>query len=476
MRTRIVCLLLVLALAAGMVPTVSAAEHGMTDIAGHWAQKDIEWVLDMRLFSGTSATTFEPDGVMTRGMFVTVLGRFAGIDPDDYEDWYLPELYADVNADLYYAPYINWATRHGITSGTGNGCFSPDSPISREQMAAFLLRFSNCYGYVFEPIRENVPESFTDLDSISGYAVEAVEMMRQCGVISGKQNADGSFRFDPYALAVRSECAAVFHRLMESMVIDEDFFFVEPEEILVTGWEDLELQPGDKLQLEYEVYPADPGNSTILWISSDPSVVSVDSKGVITCNGCFDYAIISVDTYIGYAGESYESKCLHLFGEVVDEHRRPYGEDAPKSVYKENMIWVTVQVWDYSDGIGSAKVTKNRSFEIHKNLATTAKRIFQEIYECDAQYPINSIVSYWADGRKTEHNPGTALDINPNENPYLDADGNVLSGKSYDPENNPYSIPIDGEIQQIFEKYGFTRGIYWRNGYKDYMHFSFFGT
>ena len=489
MRKRIICLLLVLVLTTGMVGVVSAGEYGMTDIIGHWAQRDIEWVLDMRLFSGTSSTTFEPDGVMTRGMFVTVLGRYAGIDPDDYEDWYLPQLYADVDADQYYAPYVNWATRHGITSGTGNGCFSPNEPINREQMAAFLLRFSNRYGYVFEPIREDVPESFTDLDRISSYAVEAVQLMRQCGVISGKRNSDGTFRFDPYALAARSECAAVFHRLVDAMVIDEDFAFAEPEEILVSGWEDVLLQPGDTLQLEYEVAPTDSGNTPILWISSDPDVVSVDAKGIVTCNGngeaeiwaytcngCFDYAVIQVDSYIGYAGESYESKCLHLFGEVVEEHRQPYGPDAEKSEYKENMVLVSVQVWDYSDGIGSEKVTKTRTFEIHRNLAATAKLIFQEIYACEAKYPIKSVVSYWTDGRKSEHNPGTALDLNPTENAFFDADGNLLSGSLFDPENNPYSIPVDGEIQQIFEKYGFTRGIYWRSGKKDYMHFSFFGT
>ena len=488
MSKKIVCLLLVLALFAGMVPQAAAAGHGMTDIIGHWAEQDIAWVIGMGLFNGTTPTTFEPDGVMTRGMFVTVLGRYAGIDPDDYEDWYLPELYADVNADVYYAPYINWATRHGITSGTGNGRFSPNEPINREQMATFLLRFAKCYGYLFEPIRQDIPQSFTDEALISGYAREAVELMRQCGVITGKPDPDGTYRFDPFALAVRSECAAVFHRMMDALVIDEEFFFAEPESITVSGLEGLELLPGDRVQLQYQTVPASSG-SPILWISTDPSVVSVDANGVITChgngeaevyaytcNGCFDYLIIEVDTYIGYDGESYEDKCLHLFGEVVDDHRQPYGVDAPKSAYKDNMVWVTVQVWDYSSGIGSEKITKSRSFEIHKNLAATARLCFQEIYECEAKYPIKSIVSYWTDDRKSEHNPGTALDINPTENAYFDNNGNILSGTLFDPENNPYSIPIDGEIQQIFEAYGFTRGIYWRNGYKDYMHFSFFGT
>ncbi len=489
MRKKIVSLALVLVLALSLVPAVSAAEHGMTDIVGHWAEDDIAWVLDLGLFNGTSATTFNPNGSMTRGMFVTVLGRCAGIDPDEFEDWYLPGLYSDVDADAYYAPYINWAARHGITSGTGGGTFSPDQPITREQMATFLLRFANCYGYVFEPIRDDVPDGFADEDAIAWYAIDAVDIMRESGIITGRLNADGSYSFDPRAHAARSECSAVFHRLLSAMVIDEDFFFEEPEEIAVFGYEGMNLMPGDTFRLEYEIIPMNPTNDTILWISSDPSVLSVTPDGLVTCNGsgvaeiyaytcngCFDYAAISVDYYVGYAGESYASKCMNIFGEVVDNHRRPYGEDAPKSEYLENMETVTVKVWDYKNGIGSEKITKTRSFQVHKNLVPTVKRCFQEIYECEEQYPIRSIVTYWSTGGNSEHNPGTAIDINPDENPYVDPNGKVVVGKKFDPENNPYSFPVDGEVQQIFEKYGFTRGIYWRSGYKDYMHFSFFGT
>lgn len=489
MKNRVISLLLALVLLLSAVPAVSAAEHGMTDIIGHWAENDISWVLDMGLFNGTSATTFNPNGTMTRGMFVTVLGRYAGVDPDDFEDWYLPGLYADVNADIWYAPYINWATRHGITSGTGAGTFSPDAPITREQMAVFLVRFANCYGYVFEPIREDVPPYFDDEETIAGYAIDAVEMMRECGLISGRSNGVGGFNFDPRALATRAECAAVFHRMMSALIIDESFFFEEPEEIAVFDYDVHDLMPGDSFRLEYMTIPENPTNDTILWISSDPSVMSVDQNGNVTCNGSgeaeiyaytcnglFDYVTFNVDYYIGYAGESYESKCMHIFGEVVDNHRRPYGDDAPKSRYEQEYVTVSVKVWDFKSGIGSEKTTKTRRFYVHKNLEATIKRVFQEIYECPEQYPINSVVTYWSTGGNSEHNPGTAVDVNYEQNPYMDPNGNILVGEVWDPENNPYSIPVDGEVQQIFEKYGFTRGIYWKSGYKDYMHFSFFGT
>ena len=357
----------------------------------------------LEVLAGITPTTFNPEGTMTRGMFVTVLGRYAGVDPDDYEDRYQPELYSDVIADAYYAPYVNWATRYGLTSGTGVGTFDPNKPITREQMAVFLLRFANCYGYLFQKIQDKVPASFTDKGKISSYAVEAVETMRACGLLTGRLNDNGTYRFDPKANATRAECAAVFHRMKSALVPDED-------------------------------------------------------------------------SYIGYDGESYASKCKHVFGKVVDNHRRPYGDDAPKSVYKENMVEVTVKVWDFKDKNRTKKITKTITFEIHKNLAQTVMRCFQEIYECPEQYPINSIISYWSDSGNSEHNPGTAIDINYESNPYVDPNGKVITGKKFDPKNDPYSLPVDGEVQQIFEKYGFTRGIYWKSGYKDYMHFSFFGT
>ena len=489
MKKRIVCLLLAMVLTLGVISEVSAVElHGMNDIVGHWAENDIAWVLDLGLFNGTSANTFNPNGSMTRGMFVTVLGRYAGIDPDEYDNWYLPELYKDVDGDAYYAPYINWATRHGITSGTGNGTFSPDQPITREQMATFLLRFANCYGYVFEPIRDDVPAAFADAKQIAGYAAQAVEIMRESGIITGRPNANGSYNFDPRAYATRSECSAVFHRLLSSMVIDEDFFFEEPEEIAVFGHEGVDLNPGDTLQLEYETIPMKPTNDTIVWISSDPDVASVDSNGLVTCNGigeaeiyaytcngCFDYVVIDSEHYIGYKGESYESKCLNVFGKVVEEHRWPYGKNAPKSAYEANYEYVTVKTWDFKDKSRTEKITRTHTFYVHKNLAPTVKLCFQEIYECEEKYPINSIISYWSSSGKSEHNPGTAIDINWESNPYMSPSGKIITGKRWDPENDPYAIPVGGEIEQIFEKYGFRRGTWWSSGYKDYMHFSFFG-
>ena len=488
MKKRIVSFILVLCVLFCMFPAVSAAGHGMDDIKGHWAENDIAWVLDLGLFNGTSSNTFAPNGTMTRGMFVTVLGRYAGVDPSDYQDWYLSGLYSDVSANAYYAPYINWATRHGITSGTGNGTFSPDSPINREQMATFLLRFANCYGYVFEPIRNDVAASFADQQKISGFALEAVNVMRESGVITGRSDGKGGYNFDPHALATRSECAAVFHRLLSAMVIDEDFFFEEPEEIELFGYAGPTLAPGDTITLEYQTIPMNPTNSTIVWISTDPSIMSVSADGVVTChakgeadiyaytcNGFYDYVTLNSNVYIGYKGESHNSKCMNIFGKVVKDPRHPYNDNTKADEFVANLTTVTVQVWDFKKGVGSEKVTKTMKIQVHKNLAATVEAVFAEIYACEEKYPINYLGGYrWS--TKSEHTPGLAIDINYESNPYMDPSGKIITGKKWDPENDPYCIPIGGEIEQIFEKYGFRRGTWWSSGYKDYMHFSFFGT
>ncbi|MGN0982491.1 MAG: S-layer homology domain-containing protein, partial [Candidatus Limivicinus sp.] len=112
MRKKLGSIVISTALALSLTTGALAADPAaMTDISGHWARENICWAMSENLMNGVSGTAFDPDGQMTRGMFVTCLGRLAGIDPEAYKNDYLSYLYPDVDADLYYAPYINWATR-----------------------------------------------------------------------------------------------------------------------------------------------------------------------------------------------------------------------------------------------------------------------------------------------------------------------------------------------------------------------------
>ena len=185
------------------------APANFTDIADHWAKTDIEFAVNRGLMNGSSNTTFSPDGSMTRGMFVTALGRLAGVNTDGYKTG----RFTDVKADAYYAPYVNWAAEKGIVSGTTTTTFAPDQAISRQEMAVIMSNYAKALGYKVPQTRTAV--TFADHGSIGGWAADAVKQMQMAGILNGK---DGN-RFDPTGTATRAEVAAVLHRYVE-LVID----------------------------------------------------------------------------------------------------------------------------------------------------------------------------------------------------------------------------------------------------------------
>ena len=145
---------------------------------------------------------------MTRGMFVTALGRLAGVDPADYQSG----KFTDVKADAYYAPYVNWAAKTGIVSGTTDTTFAPDTNINREQMAVIMKNYAVKLGYTVPKALEAV--TFADNASISSWAKEAVKSMQQAGILAGKTNN----RFDPAGTATRAEVATVLRRFVEIII------------------------------------------------------------------------------------------------------------------------------------------------------------------------------------------------------------------------------------------------------------------
>lgn len=212
MKKRIISLLLVVSMVLSLLP-VSALAAGTKDTAADSPFTDVkpgDWCYDAVLyakangfFSGTSETTFSPNGTMTRGMFVTVLGRMAGIDPAKYGG---DTGFTDVPEGMYYAPYVKWAAQYGITGGTGDGRFSPDALITRQQMAALFVRYFEKFG-----IRLTGGTQYTtvpaDLDAVAPYAREAVVKLWQAGLLNGNGT-----RFDPTGNASRAQAAALCQR------------------------------------------------------------------------------------------------------------------------------------------------------------------------------------------------------------------------------------------------------------------------
>ena len=102
-------------------------------------------------------------------------------------------------------------------------------------------------------------------------------------------------------------------------------------------------------------------------------------------------------------------------------------------------------------------------------------QVFEEIYNGKEKFPIKDVGAYAWRGGRSEHNGGTAIDINYNENYCIYNDGTTI-GAYWKPGVDVYSINPYGDVVNAFEKHGFTwGGDYWNNP-RDYMHFSYLGT
>ena len=170
-----------------------------TDVPeSRWSYPYIKELYEAGVVSGTSATTFEPAGSVTRAQFVTMLAGLAGVNVSAYQ--YGP--FSDVPADAWYAPYVNWAAANHIVSGTSAATFDPNATISRQDMAVMLYNYAQRYDVT---LNEQTVTPFTDESTIADYALSAVQALHRAGVISGMP--DGSFQ--PYATATREQACTV---------------------------------------------------------------------------------------------------------------------------------------------------------------------------------------------------------------------------------------------------------------------------
>ena len=169
-----------------------------------WYGGAIDYADVRALMNGTGRGAFSPTSTLTRAMFVTILGRMAGVQEREYPG----SSFSDVPTGTWYSAYIQWGAKNGIVNGMGEGKFAPDSPVTREQMAALITRFADAAGYAL-PAGVSAVSAFRDAGSISGWAYESVERMRQTALLNG----DEAGNFNPRSGATRAEAATVFMRL-----------------------------------------------------------------------------------------------------------------------------------------------------------------------------------------------------------------------------------------------------------------------
>ena len=190
----------VLTLSMSAAALAAEGDTGFSDVAADdWYADAAAYCRDNGLMAGTGADTFSPDTPMTRGMLVTVLYRLAG--SPDLSDENLGYPFADVPGDSWFADGVYWARLNGVVSGYSDSAFGPNDPLTREQLAVILWRYSG------SPASET-GTSFADGSAIAAWALDAVDWAQAQGYVSGV----GGNRFAPAGTATRAQVAVILMR------------------------------------------------------------------------------------------------------------------------------------------------------------------------------------------------------------------------------------------------------------------------
>lgn len=186
--------------------TETPSETKFNDVsANDWFASAVDYVTGKGMMNGTADNTFSPKANTTRGMVVTVLYRLENQPSTSAAS------FTDVASGAYYANAVAWANANGIVSGYGSGKFGPNDKVTREQLAAILYRYAQYKKY--DVSGANSLDGYTDAQSVSSYAVPALQWANAAGVVNGKSGS----KLDPKGYATRAEVAAMLMRFCENV-------------------------------------------------------------------------------------------------------------------------------------------------------------------------------------------------------------------------------------------------------------------
>ncbi len=417
-----------LAVAAAVLTGVCAPSLAatFTDVAeDEWYSQYVDILTEYGLAQGYEDGSFQPQKTLKRGEFIALVNRALGKVTPSFD-------------------YVHWAVGH-LASLIDMGVVMPDeiemsadslnSLITRYEMAVILARAAEL---LTGTIAADVSGScgLTDYGSIPPQYREYVLKAYLGGILTGY--SDGTFSGE--RTLTRAEATAVICRLLfpyMRQVPDTQPIQPETDKPLVTSRQPTSLgsaggsgsqgEPGRNVSDEYDSYFA------------------------------------RVEDAVGFMPRRMRNELL--FGDSTKTRF-----DTPEEA-EAHMVNISVRIWSKS---GGEKVEKTIELTVNSGVAEDVKGIFELIFNGPEKYCILSIEAYsWTDSLTSEHNMGTAIDINPFANPYVDREGNILVGDYYDPDDE-YSLTEDSDVVRAFAAYGWGWGGAgrWSSGALDYMHMS----
>ena len=198
-RLTALVLAVVMAFSMLLVPASAASFHDVSENA--WYKAAVDYVQEKGWMAGVSDTSFAPNKELTRGMMVTVLARVAEAETNNET-----AAFTDTASGKWFTGAAAWAAENGIAAGVGEGLFAPNRALTRQDLCVMLYKYISLKRYELE---NTVDRSFSDMESVSDYARDAVIYCTGTGLVSGFE--DSSFR--PRATATRAQVAQLMMRL-----------------------------------------------------------------------------------------------------------------------------------------------------------------------------------------------------------------------------------------------------------------------
>ncbi len=184
--------------------TISSNTASYKDVSDNeWYAPAVEYVTIREIFSGVGDNMFNPNGTMTKAMFIMALSRLDGANASIYRG----STFADVDENAWYASSIAWAKSNRLIAGNDDRIY-PNQAITREEMAVILHNYINQKGIVLNVVNETPFKDFSDVNETSR---EAVGAMRKYGLIEGI----GNITYAPKMTASRAQVAQIFSNIIK---------------------------------------------------------------------------------------------------------------------------------------------------------------------------------------------------------------------------------------------------------------------
>jgi len=478
---------LVLALVISLLTAQPAAA-----LPSEWADYDIELARQYGLVNPYLLYYVDCADMLTKDMFcemaVVLCEKLTGNPlPGDHsirfqdDDWYIP--------DYFYQAYAA-----GIISGKG---VTPDGRIilgksdelKREEVFKMLYN-AIVWCYPGEAVGGgeigDVLSAFSDSAAISDWARESAAYMVKNGVVRG---SNGNYL--PKDKCTVEQGIVTVKRIFETFSNSGDLISAPllkhdldaPLLISPSGGSSQDVRYGVGLQWNpvegassYRIrFMTEWGaleqytNKTSLTL--EPWALNIGSNVFIFSAVDEARQTISKSAYLTLTVTGNKDDTVNINPKNEADYYFSFKSQAEAEAY---MTTVRVNVWKINKA--GEKYTDTIPITIHRYVASDVVSIFNEIYNGPEKFPIYAASGFaWRDGWG-EHPKGTAIDINYNENYQIFSDGRIGAGSFWEPGESPYSIPIGGDVEQAFRKYGWGwGGTDWRSN-NDYMHFSYFGT